>query len=46
MPEIMLGHTRQELTEPVTRAIEASDACSAPPVVETVDRVTSTRARI
>ena len=29
-----------ELTEHVTRAIEASDVSSAPPVVETVDGVT------
>ena len=29
-----------ELTERVTRAIEASDISSAPPVAETVDRVT------
>jgi hypothetical protein len=29
-----------ELTERVTRAIEASDVSSAPPVVETVDGVT------
>ena len=30
----------RELTEHVTRAIEASDVSSAPPVVETVDGVT------
>ena len=29
-----------ELTERVTRAIEASDISSAPPIVETVDGVT------
>ena len=29
-----------ELTEHVTRAIEASDISSAPPIVETMDRVT------
>ena len=29
-----------ELTEHVTRAIEASDVSSTPPVVETMDRVT------
>ena len=29
-----------ELTERVTRAIEASDVSSAPPVAETADRVT------
>ena len=29
-----------ELTERVTRAIEASDVSSTPPVAETVDRVT------
>ena len=29
-----------ELTERVTRAIEASDVSSAPPVAKTVDRVT------
>ena len=34
-----------ELTERVTRAIEASDVSSAPSVVETTDGVTITKAR-
>ena len=32
-----------ELIEHVTRAIEASDVSSTPPVVETTDRVTITK---
>ena len=32
-----------ELTERVTRAIEASDVSSTPPVAETADRVTITK---
>jgi hypothetical protein len=32
-----------ELTKRVTRAIEASDVSSTPPVVETTDRVTLTK---
>ena len=32
-----------ELTEHVTRAIEASDVSSTPPVAETTDRVTITK---
>jgi hypothetical protein len=43
-PEILPGHTCQELTEPVTRALKASDLGSTPPVAETVDGVTSKRA--
>ena len=39
-PEFRSNAPVSELTERVTRAIEASDVSSAPPVVETMDRVT------
>jgi len=39
-PRFHLDMPVSELTEHVTRAIEASDVSSTPPVVETADRVT------
>ena len=39
-PRFHLNMPVSELTEHVTRAIEASDVSSAPPVVETTDGVT------
>jgi len=39
-PEFRSNVPVRELTEHVTRAIEASDVSSAPPVAETVDGVT------
>ena len=39
-PEFHSNMPVSELTERVTRAIEASDIRSTPPVVETADRVT------
>ena len=38
-PRFRLNAPVSELIERVTRAIEASDVCSAPPVVETADGV-------
>ena len=39
-PRFHLNVPVSELTERVTRAIEASDVSSAPPVAKTTDRVT------
>ena len=42
-PRFHLNMSDSELTEHVTRAIEASDVSSTPPVAETVDGVTITK---
>ena len=42
-PRFHLDMPISELTEHVTRAIEASDVSSTPPIAETVDGVTITK---
>ena len=42
-PEFHLDMPVSKLTERVTRAIEASDVSSTPPIAETVDWVTITK---
>ena len=42
-PRFHLDMPISELTERITRAIEASDVSSTPPIVETVDGATITK---
>ena len=42
-PKFHLNMPDSELTERVTRAIEASDVSSTPPIAETTDRATITK---